>query len=457
METVATDLYTRIFDLEAAVLFHEEKIAVAEKLDKLVGIVDTINNDGEITAWKVEGLLMKDFAASAKTVLGDAYKDSNVYNAISGARTAGRYAIMAVEYMNYDEATPLFTFATYQAANAKGEALYYTNAALASAEIKNKAKDNKALNIIVDRDVVAKNALYELFADGADAALKAFADLVRAQIQSNVTTGINLYEKNYSFGQIDPTGVYLEKDMREYVDYLNSLTNLAAIDAYTTTKFGLINNAVAATKVADLTGYTAQTVGEAKNNNYLFHVTKFDKTLDQITGIGATDANGWYDSLAKTQLTNYFALTSAVAYKGLEDCRQLAYYKDNVLNGTSGNTMPVLLASYKGAWNAAENKWNTAPKYAYDMAAKRTELYLVRLDEVYTAICDKIAAITLLSEGMNRDLATAKAAIDAIVTQADNDTVVLDVADDFSLAIAYKRFYEVNAYDWVQYNKNIAD
>ena len=453
METVCTDLWTRLYDLDGAIDFHEYKIDVAEKLDTLVGIA-TIDKDDKIT-WTVTGALMSDYADDAKNVLGKSYTNAATYNAISGTRTASRNAIMAVEYMNYDEATPLFTFATYQAANSKGEALYYT-----SAEAINKtAKDNKALNIIVDRDVVAQNALIELFADGADAALKAFADLVRAQIQANVTDGINLYEKNYSFGQIDPTGVYLEKDMREYVDYLNSLTNLAAIDAYTTSKFSLVNNVVGVANLTELqaAGYVLQTVN-AKNKDYLAHIVTIDKTLDEITGIGASYEFGWYDQMAKAQLDKYFALTSAVAYKGLEDCRQLSYYKDNILNGTKGTTMPVLLASYKGAWDAAKGTWTVAPKagYEYDMAAKRTELYLVRLDEVYTAICDKIAAITLLSKGINGDLATAYAAIDAIVAQADNATVQLNTADDFSLAIAYTRYYKVNAYDWVQYNVNIS-
>lgn len=487
---VGADLFTRLYDLDCAVSFHEDKIAVAEKLDTLVGIVDTIDNDGKITAWKVEGLLMKDFGASAKTVLGDAYKDSNVYNAISGARTAGRDAIMAVEFMNYDTAEALFTIATYQAKNAKGEALYYTNAALASAEIKNTAKDNKALNIVVDRYVVAYNSLIELFADGSDAVLKAFADLVRTKIQSNVTDATNLYKTNYDFGgldHVDQGGVYLEKDMNEFIAYLNSLTNLAAIDAYTTSKFGLINNAVAAAKVADLTGYTAQTVGEAKNNNYLFHVTKFDKTLDQITGIGATDANGWYDSLAKTQLTNYFALTSAVAYAGLEDVRELAYLKDNLINGTfdttidgiAYQTMPVRLASFKGTWDAANGKWTVAPRagYEYDMAASRTALYLQRLQEVYDSICADIAAITILSveaDKLENALDKAEDKIEAILTQTlvtkvvvgtDNngtpndpsdDTPIYDYAydesDDKSLAMAYVRFYLVGQYDWVKYN-----
>ena len=247
---------------------------------------------------------------------GKAYTNAATYNAISGTRTASRNAIMAVEYMNYDEAKVLFELATYQAANAKGEALYYTSANA----INTTAKDNKALNIIVDRDVVAENALLELFADGADAALKAFADLVRAQIQSNVTTGINLYEKNYSFGQLDPAGVYLEKDMREYVDYLNSLTNLAAIDAYTTTAFSLLNNKVTNTTLADLVaaGYVEQVV-DAKKNDKLYHVVNFTASLEEITGIGASNANGWYDQMAKKQLDAYFALTSAVAYKGLEE------------------------------------------------------------------------------------------------------------------------------------------
>jgi hypothetical protein len=108
METVATDYYTRAFDLNNAIDFHELKIDVAEKLDKLVGIA-TIDSKDVIT-WTVNGQLMADYADDVKTVLGKAYTNAATYNAISGTRTASRNAIMAVEYMNYDEATPLFTF-----------------------------------------------------------------------------------------------------------------------------------------------------------------------------------------------------------------------------------------------------------------------------------------------------------------------------------------------------------
>jgi hypothetical protein len=64
METVCTDLFTRLNDLYDAVAFHEDKIAVAAKLDALVGIA-TIDKDDKIT-WTVNGQLMADYADDAK-------------------------------------------------------------------------------------------------------------------------------------------------------------------------------------------------------------------------------------------------------------------------------------------------------------------------------------------------------------------------------------------------------
>ena len=513
MKEVYTDIWTRYEDLTDAIVFHECKIQVAEELDQLVGI-GTVGTDNKTVTYTypklvhtedasitgaTEGYLMHDYKDDVKTVLGDAYNDALVYNAISAARNPARDAIMAVEFMNYDEAKVLFTFTTYQAANAKGAALYYTNAALASAAIKTDAKDNKALNIIVDRDVVAANSLLELYADGADSVLKAFADIVRANIQSNVTTAIDLYKKNYDFGGLDHAdqgGVYLEKDMQEFIDYLNSLTNLAAIDAYSTTKFSLINNAVTAAALKDLAGYTVQTVGEAKNNNYLFHVTGFNADLDEITGVGtvtttitdvkgdnaskkytddtltavygaAASNNGWYDKMAKAQLDKYFALTSAVAYAGLEDVRELAYLKDNLINGTvdtkiDGITyqpMPVRLKSFTGTWDATANKWTVAPRagFEYDLSANRTALYLQRLQETYNSICADIAAITILNvkTDLDKALDAAEDKIEAILVQSLDTSVDYNATDDKSLAIAYYRYYLIGQYDWVQYNTNI--
>lgn len=484
MDDIAGDFYTMYNDLSEANMFHELKIAVAEKLDKIAGIYEL---DGDkIKNRPVDSALITDFGGNVATVLGKDYKEINVYNAISAARKPGRDAIMAVEYMNYDDATVLFNFATYQAVNKDGKALYYTSAK----DIKTDAKDNKALNIIVDRYVVAADQLINLYADGADAVLKAFADLVRSKIQSNVTTAIDLYKKNYDFGGLDHVeqgGVYLESDMQEFIDYLNSLTNIAAIDAYTTTKFSLLNNKVTVGNFAALAGlgYVEQVV-DAKKGDYLFHVVAFNNSLEEITGVGASYEFGWYDQMAKDQLTKFFSLTSAKAYAGLEDVRELAYLKDNLINGTVDTKidgimyqpMPVRLASYKGVWNATTGAWTVAPRagFEYDLSAKRTELYLKRLQEVYDAVCADIAAVTILSVKADLDVAldVAEDKIEAILTQTHVTKVLVDdkgnadptddvydykydESDDKSLAMAYVRYYLVGQYDWVQYNANIND
>ncbi len=481
MDEVAFNFYTKNEDLGDALIFHEYKIEVAEKLDKLTGIYEL---DGDkIKSRPTTSALITDFGGNVATVLGKDYKEINVYNAISAARKPGRDAIMAVEYMNYDDATVLFNFATYQAVNKDGKALYYTSAQALTTD----SKDAKALNIIVDRNVVAKDQIINLFADGADAVLKAFADLVRAQIQTNVTTAIDLYKKNYDFGGLDHVeqgGVYLENDMQEFTDYLNSLTNIAAIDAYTTTKFSLLNNKVTTGDFAGLTaaGY-AQQVVDSKKGDYLFHVSAINNSVAEITGVGASYEFGWYDQMAKDQLTKFFSLTSAKAYAGLEDVRELAYLKDNLINGTVKteiddilyDPMPVRLAYYKGVWNANTGAWTVAPPedYEYDLSAKRTELYLKRLQEVYDAICADIAAVTILSVEADLDeaLDVAENKIEDILDQthvtkvlddkgtADTTDDVLDYkydeSDDKSLAMAYVRYYLVGQYDWVQYNANI--
>ena len=482
MDEVAAGVFANYNNLSEAAIFHEFKIEVAEKLDKIVGIYEL---DGDkIKNRPVASALITDFGGNVATVLGKNYKEINVYNAISAARKPGRDAIMAVEYMNFDEGTVLFNFATYQGVNKDGKALYYTSAQALTDD----SKDAKALNIIVDRMVVAEDQIYNLFADGADAVLKAFADLVRAQIQTNVTTAIDLYKKNYDFGGLDHVeqgGVYLENDMQEFTDYLNSLTNLAAIDAYTTTKFSLLNNKVTATNFDGLTaaGY-AQQVVDSKKGDYLFHVTYIANSVAEITGVGASYEFGWYDQMAKDQLTKFFSLTSAKAYAGLEDVRELAYLKDNLINGTVDTEidgimyqpMPVRLASYKGVWNATTGAWTVAPRagFEYDLSAKRTELYLKRLQEVYDAICADIAAVTILSVKSDLDIAldVAEDKIEAILNQTHVTTVLLDdkgtadpaddvygykydESDDKSLAMAYVRYYLVGQYDWVQYNANI--
>lgn len=353
--------------------------------------------------------------------------------------------------------------------------------------------------------------MYNLFADGANAVLNAFADIVRAQISTNVTTAIELYKKNYDFtgmDHIDQGGVYLEKDMQEYTDYLNSLTALSSV-AFKATNFRLVDSKITAADFAALVaaGYTQYDVVDAKANvvDYRFHVTGFNATVDQITGVGASYENGWYDVLTKNALKDYFALTSSKAYKGLEDVRELAYLKDNVLNGTVAtngiDAMPVVLASFKGAVDKTgalvvaptaqyhiyvDGVASKDMDCIYDPNTLRTALYLERLGQTYDAICAKIEAITILSVHADDDVALEdalaaaetkiKGIVDAskVVTKVKvgvndngtpNDTTddidlydfAYDESDDMSLAMTYVRYYLVGQYEWVVYQKNIED
>lgn len=507
MEDVATDLYTKDNDLKDAKAFHELKVDLAEKLDTITGIYEVDGTKFKTTT--KASLLITQYGKNIADIQDKKLDDiqTSIYTAIAGVRDTGRNAIMAVEYMNYDDATVLYDVQQLRATNKDGKDLYYTAAKAITKDAKTSGTENKALYVYIDRDVVAQTEMYNLFADGANAVLNAFADIVRAQISTNVTTAIELYKKNYDFtgmDHIDQGGVYLEKDMQEYTDYLNSLTALSSV-AFKATNFRLVDSKITAADFAALVaaGYTQYDVVDAKANvvDYRFHVTGFNATVDQITGVGASYENGWYDVLTKNALKDYFALTSSKAYKGLEDVRELAYLKDNVLNGTVAtngiDAMPVVLASFKGAVDKT-GALVAAPtaKYdifdgkgeqvcIYDPNTLRTALYLERLGQTYDAICAKIEAITILSVHADDDvaledaLAAAKTKIKGIVDASKvvtkvaveiddkgtpddkTDDVVTkwgfayDESDDMSLAMTYVRYYLVGQYEWVVYQNNI--
>lgn len=472
----AVTFYDKIENINDAVWFYDLKCEYAAAINEIVGVGATFDKDDKLTAGST-GLLGADYYTKIQDYMGktsDKYnlKKATIYAAVNAPRKATVDAIMALEFMNYDTAEALYTIETYQAKNEgdKAEALYYDK----DGKITKTADKNTQLDVVVDREVVAQNAIINAFATGADAVVKAFADLARAKVQANVSDGKALYEKNYSFGDKDPVGVFLEEDMDAYIEYLNSLTGLAGITAFKAVDFSLVDDRVKIEgKVADLAakGYTYQEVKNAKNEitARLPHVTTV-KTSDEVTGTGTTVAGGYYNDLTTKQLNAFFGLTASGACNGLEAVRMLAYLKDDVVNVD----LPALKAAYLGTWNATKGEWTVAPALPYELNTLRTQVYLDQFNAAYDRIVEAVKAINYVEyiedAGFNNDAAALTAAaadLEAILTQAtalytvdkDNDgtaeSFAYDETDDMSLAIAYYRYYMIAAYDWAAYNAEV--
>lgn len=464
----ALGFYTKMENLADAEWFYDLKCEYAQAINDIVGVGATFKSDDTLEKGNT-GLLGADYYTKIQDYMGKTsgkynLKQATIYAAVDAPRKATVDAIMALEFMNYDTAEVLYTIETYQAKNEgkKAEALYYDK----DGKITKTADKNTKLDVVVDREVVAQNAIINAFATGADAVVKAFADLARAKVQANVSDGKALYDKNYSFGDKDPVGVFLENDMDAYIEYLNSLTGLAGITAFKAVDFSLADDRVKIEgKVADLAakGYTYQEVKNAKNEitARLPHVTTV-KTSDEVTGTGTTVAGGYYNDLTTKQLDAFFGLTASGACDGLEAVRELAYEKDDVVNVD----LPALKAAYLGTWNATKGEWTVAPKagFEYELNTLRTQVYLDQFNAAYDRIVEAVKAINFVEyaedagyDKIDAALAAAKADLAAIAVQADNATVAHDEPDDLSLALAYIRFYKVAQYDWELYNKNIND
>ena len=476
MENNAVVYHTKWNNLQSAIAFHELKVDYAEAIDAIAGDGATFKSDDTLEKGKI-GLLGADYYYTIQEYMGKTsgkynLKQAAIYAAVDAPRKAAVNAIFALEYMNYETAEPIYTIESYQAKNVgkKAEALYYDK----DGKVTKTADKNTALTVIVDRDVVAQNAIINTFATGADAIVKAFADLARAKVQANVSEGKALYEANYSFGKDDPAGVYLEKDMDAYIEYLNSLTGLAGITAFKAVDFSLVDDRIALDLfVQTLAGYTYQEVKNTKGEIVarMPHITAVDKTVDEITGTGATTEGGYYRDLATKQLDAFFTLDAKGACKGLESVRELAYLKDTVLRVE----LPALKIELLGEWDATTKDWKViyegifavdklTPALPYEMGTLRTQVYLNQFNACYDRIVAAVEAVNYVDfakelgfNDQDEALADAYAAVLAILAQAENSTVVYDEPDDMSLIIAYYRYYAINQYDWAEYNKNIND
>lgn len=395
-ETV-DDAMKYVYDIDVnavdTVEFYEFRKDLCKELDRLVGLTTTGTTSGVDTKLAV---ILNDkanntssfyslAAAAAKNISNVSLNITLIEANFQAALYTGRNDIMALDYATYKSST-------YQAVNGAGNKLYNTQEAIGSATMTTSSSSNVALNIELDKLVVAKDAAVTKFAETADSFVKILCDTCRDSIKSYVTTSINMYKTNY-FGDLDK--VSLQKDMNEYIDYLNTLTDLAGVNfkaEYCSNEgdsFAFANGTALGTALAD--GYFQEVV--TANKVYLFHV-RGDATISLgtnkmafatigITGApevieiknyytdgtvaAATTVNHYataqqavgyqivfnagnsayenrtiitdgnegkgYLALAEAKLTEYLGLYGMVndAYQGLCNVRLLSYYKDNAL------------------------------------------------------------------------------------------------------------------------------
>ena len=495
MEESAKALYTKTELIEDTISFHDLKTEYAFAVEAIFGMGATFDDAKDkagatnvVTAGST-GLLGADFYEAAQAIMGknddDTYKlkESAIYKKVNTQATALRNAIMALEFVDANTLEAKYTFEKYQAkdtSNNHKDLYYNTTDKKAVTDKKSGSINNAALEIIVDREVVAVNAIINTFAEGANKALKAFADQVRSEIKAGIAGGVELYKNNYSFGNLDLTGVYLEKDMNEYLAYLDTLTNLEAVTDFSAVTFTKATEYIAKDSAVNTLYGDAQVVTDAKGTvtAYLPHIDLEDVTIEaeEVTGVDETEG-AWYNKLAKADITAYLGMANQTnVYAGLEDVRTLAYAKDTIVK----TALPELKLELLGKWDAAANDWawktvsgiptvQYTPALTYYMNDARTELFLAQFDAAYDRIVAAIEAVTLLHEDVELDLEAALEMIFAIGAQAefnpaldnDNDGQIdgfaYDETDDMSLYIAYYRYYSIGQYNWALYNQNIAD
>lgn len=454
-------------DLVSASEVHAYATAVAKELDELVGIDN--GKTGDKWDWNTTtsySELIKDYGTDYKKVVGDSnYKEEEVYKKLVAARDEAVADILSVKLLN-DDGTLAIDKETYAALNSDGKPWYNANSTTLS--LITTAKDNHAVTVVVDPEIVAAHIIIDKFAKGADAVVLAFCDATRETVKAALNTGLDFYAEKYSFGDLDH--VKLEPDMKSFIAYLEGLTEFAGLGSkFSTASFSLKNQAITGTTGTANVFKTANKV-----TTWYMHVDSMDKDIDDITGVrSSTDTASWY-VMTKANLDNYFNIKNGTIIEdGLNAVRELSYKKDNLKNselvaaielstpGKFYSSIGSLYAKYTGT--VKDGKFTVAPKtgYEYDLNNERTALYLYRLAEVKDAVIAKVAAVNLIT-GIESgdDVAGAKAAalaeLEKIMNQYNNPVSDGEKAseslDDYSLPIAYDRYYTTK-YDWTDYRK----
>lgn len=462
MNSGMLDFYKTSLKVDLAEDVHQTAIEYAKRLDNLVGIAK--DNDAS-KGFDVPSALITDFGASYKAVVGDDnYKVNTVYQNLVAARNTARTDILSVKLLN-DDGSFAIDKETYAAMNSDGKAWYTENKNLSTFGMTTTAKNNVAVQVVVDPEVVAEYVIISKFAAGADAVVLKFCDATRAIIKSSLNADLTFYGEKY-FGDLDH--VKLEADMKAYIEFLNSLTDFAGIGAgFKTASFSLKNQALDSTA----SGTTVVMKKNGNNYSYVAHVNTMDKNVDDITGLTSTDATAWY-TLTKGNLTTYFSIKNGdVVSDGLKLVKQLSYKKDMLKQGDDtvtvqlvNNYSPIDTIYKTFTGTVKDGKFTVNPVPAYALGTQHTALYLSELAKVKERVINKVTAVDLINSGVKAGKTPAEAytaalaALDKIMAQTTNTVSdgqkAAKSVDDYSFYIAWARYYTDDpalAYDWTKY------
>lgn len=458
------DYNKTVLKVEFADDVHQTAIEYAKRLDQLVGIAK--DNDAS-KGFDVASTLITDFGDSYKKVVGaDNYKVNTVYQNLVAARNTARTDILSVKLLNNDGSFAIDK-ETYAAVNSDGKAWYTQNKDLGSSfAMTTTAKNNVAVQVVVDPEIVAEYVIISKFASGADAVVLKFCDATRATIKSSLDSDLTFYGEKY-FGDLDH--VKLEADMKAYIEFLNSLTDFAGIGAgFKTASFSLKNQPLD----ASASGTTIDMKQSGNNYSYVAHIDTMDKDYDAITGLTSTDAAAWY-TLTKGNITTYFSIKNGtVVSDGLKLVKQLSYKKDMLKQGDDAVTVELSTKSFSPidtiyktfTGTVKDGKFTVNPVPAYALGTQHTALYLSELAKVKERVINKVTAVDLINSGVKAGKAPADAyaealkTLEAIMDQTTKTTSdglkAAKSVDDYSFYIAWARYYTDDpalAYDWTAY------
>lgn len=419
-------------ELKELKAFYDFKRALCVRISKLTDTMDAYDDSNV--------LKLSDVRIALGGVAFTEAEAKALDTAVSAVATSYRNAVMALKYND-------FSAVTYQAKDADGKLLYYSKAA--GSTTTNDASvtvvGKYPLNVQVDKLVVAKDKVVSMYGEYSDKMLKIFADLVRTDVNTYVDKCLTEYNTNYPASTTDTLN--LNTDIANYVTYLKAIASLSSIGTFDPASFSLENDAIATGLTSAQIGALGYTVESLKNNEYLYRVTDFAKTEADVASNYATrfdEKVNQYVNLVKSGAGNINT--------GLQNVRLLAYEKDKaILNLNS------ILASIKGTWDATKGEWAKTPAPTYEYYSSRKDLYLSELDKVYNRLTEAIKKVTMLDEGVTT-LDDAKAIISAIsaLNNAPQDgKKASESKDDFSFAVAFARYYEIDpakTYNWAAYN-----
>jgi hypothetical protein len=433
-------------ELDELIAFHDFKKALSKEIKTYA---DLIGNTAGTIVTKANEVRTKQGAAALTTA------EKNTYNtAIASLATSARDAIMALDYNTYAETT-------YQAQSTGKKPLYYQKKAAAEATLTETATSNVALTIVVDKLVVAKDAAVDAAKQYADQMFNTMVNLFRTQVVAH----INAAKAAYAGYLDDSDSLSLATDINSCITTLTAIAEVNAITDFKNDSFSNKNNQINITTYANIaaltaggTNYYLETVG---TNQYLVHIRGTDyTTVDKIIS-DATETSSYakladtkFNEVRKVVLDDTDAASYGGAFERLENARQLAFYKDEIILDLGDARDEV-----KGVWNASTGQFTTNPKYEYNYASSRTARYLQEVDAAYERLVAEVKKITITTSGVAGSYVNGKAKVDAIYALrfADQDNQKAATSkDDLSFKVAYDRYYATSedgtpVYNWATY------